>query len=160
MTHPRSPARAESPAAPPHPQPFRCAVPIQIRFRDTDAMGHVNNAVYLTYLEIARTTYWERVFTIASYNEVDFVVARAEIDFVRPLFIQDPTTVWIRVNEIGEKSFRFAYEIVTPAGTAARAETIQVMFDYAASRSKPISCSTPASCRTRTTSPSCVSTPV
>ena len=91
-----------------------------------------------TYLEIARTTYWERVFSIAAYNDVDFVVARAEIDFLRPLFIQDPTTVWIRVNEIGEKSFGFAYEIVTPAGTAARAATIQVMFDYAAGRSKPM----------------------
>jgi acyl-CoA thioester hydrolase len=125
------------PAPAPHP-PFRCAVPIQIRFRDTDAMGHVNNAVYLTYLEVARTAYWERVFAIPSYNEVDFIVARVEIDFRRPLFIQDQATVWIRVNEIGEKSFRFAYEVVTADGVAASAETIQVMFDYQASRSKPM----------------------
>jgi acyl-CoA thioester hydrolase len=140
MTQPRSPSAqksSDSPALAP-PKLFRCAVPIQIRFRDTDAMGHVNNAVYLTYLEIARTAYWERVFSIAAYNEVDFVVARVEIDFLHMLFIQDPTTVWIRVNEIGEKSFRFAYEIVTPNGVAARAETIQVMFDYAAQRSKPL----------------------
>jgi acyl-CoA thioester hydrolase len=119
--------------------PFRCAVPIQIRFRDTDAMRHVNNAVYLTYLEVARTAYWEKVFAIDSYNQVDFVLARAEIDFVKPLYVHDPTTVWIRVSEIGAKSFRFAYEVVTGDDLAARAETVQVMFDYAANRSKPMS---------------------
>jgi len=136
MTDPRSSARAvPQPAEWP---PFRCAVPIQIRFRDTDAMGHVNNAVYLTYLEVARTTYWHQVLAVANYNEVDFILARAEIDFVRPLHIQDQATVWIRASEIGEKSFRFAYEIVTATGVAARAETIQVMFDYAANRSKPM----------------------
>jgi acyl-CoA thioester hydrolase len=135
MTDPRSPARAV-PGYPAERPPFRCAVPIQIRFRDTDAMGHVNNAVYLTYLEIARTAYWHQVFAIANYNQVDFILARAEIDFARPLLIQDEAVVWIRVNEIGEKSFRFAYEIVTAAGVAARAETIQVMFDYAVGRSK------------------------
>ena len=135
MTDPRSPARAV-PGYPAERPPFRCAVPIQIRFRDTDAMGHVNNAVYLTYLEIARTAYWHQVLGVANYNEVDFIVARAEIDFLKPLLIQDETTVWIRVTEIGEKSFRFAYELVTAGGVAARAETTQVMFDYAAGRSK------------------------
>ncbi len=119
--------------------PFRCAVPIQVRFRDTDAMGHVNNAVYLTFLEVARTAYWQRVFQIPSYNEVDFVVARVEIDFLSPLFVQDEPVVWIRVNEIGTKSFRFAYELVARDRGAARAETVQVMYDYRHSRSKIMS---------------------
>jgi acyl-CoA thioester hydrolase len=116
--------------------PFRCAVPIQVRFRDTDAMGHVNNAVYLTFLEVARTEYWQQVFAIPSYNEVDFVVARVEIDFLTPLFVQDEPVVWIRVNEIGKKSFHFAYELVARGRVAARAETVQVMYDYQHSRSK------------------------
>jgi acyl-CoA thioester hydrolase len=137
MTDPRSSSRAE-PGQPGERPSFRCAVPIQIRFRDTDAMGHVNNAVYLTYLEVARTAYWHQVFAVANYNAVDFILARAAIDFVRPLHIADQATVWIRVNEIGEKSFGFAYEIVTAAGIAAHAETTQVMFDYAAGRSKPM----------------------
>jgi len=137
MTDPRSSSPSAG-AQPANRPPFRCAVPIQIRFRDTDAMGHVNNAVYLTYLEVARTAYWHQVLAVANYNEVDFILAKAEIDFVRPLLIQDEATVWIRVSEIGEKSFRFAYEIVATAEVAARAETIQVMFDYAANRSKPM----------------------
>jgi hypothetical protein len=84
--------------------PFRLAVPIPIRFRDTDAMGHVNNAVYLTYLEVARTAYWQRVFGIRSYSEVDFVLARAEIDYLVPLFVHSDAEVWIRVCEIGGAS--------------------------------------------------------
>jgi acyl-CoA thioester hydrolase len=118
--------------------PFRHAVPLQIRFRDTDAMAHINNAVYLTYLEVARTSYWHHVFDIASYNDVDFVLARAEIDFLAPLFVQDQAEVWIRVTEIGRKSFRFAYELHTRDRIAARAETVQVMYDYAAGTSKAI----------------------
>ena len=136
MTDSRSPSGAAS--APGEKPPFRCAVPIQIRFRDTDAMGHVNNAVYLTYLEVARTAYWLEVLGVANYNQVDFILGRATIEFVRPLHIEDQATVRIRVDEIGEKSFGFAYEIVTAAGVAARAQTVQVMFDYAAGRSKPM----------------------
>ena len=138
MTDPRS-VSSPGPAPPGERPPFRCAVPLQIRFRDTDAMGHVNNAVFVTYLEVARTAYWHQVFAIPSYNQVDFILARAEIDFLRPLLIQDQATVWIRVTELGEKSFRFAYEIVTPDGVAARAESVQVMFDYPAGRSKVLS---------------------
>lgn len=119
--------------------PFRLCVPIQVRFRDTDAMGHVNNAVYLTYLEVARTAYWHKVFDIASYNDVDFILARAEIDFVAPVFVEDVCEVWIRTNEIGTKSFRFAYELLAHGRVVARAETVQVMYDYAGSRTKALS---------------------
>jgi len=119
--------------------PFRLSAPIQIRFRDTDAMVHVNNAVYLTYLEVARTAYWHRLFDIRSYNEIDFIVARAEVDFLAPVFVHDQGEIWIRVSEIGRKSFRFAYELLANGKLAARAETVQVMYDYATSSSKPLS---------------------
>jgi acyl-CoA thioester hydrolase len=133
------PRSEPSPAAlPPSRPPFRLGVPIQVRFRDTDAMGHVNNAVYLTYLEVARTAYWQRLFAIASYNEVDFILARAEVDFVAPVFVHSQATVWIRVSEIGRKSFRFAYELVADGGLALRGETVQVMYDYARAASKPL----------------------
>ncbi len=133
-----TPVHKPSTALPPRP-PFRFSTPVQVRFRDTDAMGHVNNAVYLTYLEIARTAYWDRLFAIPSYNEVDFILARVEIDFVAPVKVQHECTVWIRVNEIGKRSFRFAYELYAGDRLAVRAESVQVMYDYAAERSKPLS---------------------
>jgi acyl-CoA thioester hydrolase len=131
-------APARPAGARPRP-PFRLAVPIQIRFRDTDAMRHVNNAVYLSYLEVARTAYCERVFGLRSYNDADFILARTEIDFIAPLFVHDACEVWLRVNAIGRKSFRFVYEMYAGERLAARAESVQVMYDYAADASKPLS---------------------
>jgi acyl-CoA thioester hydrolase len=121
--------------------PYKLSVPIQVRFRDTDAMGHINNAVYLSYLEVARTEYWHRVIGVASYNDVDFVVARIEIDFLAQARIEDEIDVWIRVSAMGTKSFRFVYEIVRRRDrqVIVRAETVQVMYDYATQRSKPLS---------------------
>lgn len=119
--------------------PFRFAVTIQVRFRDTDAMRHVNNAVYLSYLEVARAAYWERVFGLASYNDVDFILARTEIDFIAPVFVHDACEIWLRVNAIGRKSFRFAYEMYAGERLAARAESVQVMYDYASDATKPLS---------------------
>ena len=118
--------------------PFRLAVPIQIRFRDTDAMRHVNNAVYLSYLEVARAAYWRRVFDLQSYDQVDFILARTEIDFIAPVFVGDACEVWLRVNAIGRKSFRFAYEVHAGGRLAARAESVQVMYDYATDTTKPM----------------------
>jgi acyl-CoA thioester hydrolase len=122
-------------------EPFRLAVPMPVRFRDTDAMGHVNNAVYMSYLEVARTVYWTEVFGLDSYANVDFILARTEIDFVAPVFVEDEIEVLIRVNEIGNRSFRFAYEIRRQPGgeCVVRAESVQVMYDYAAGKSKPLS---------------------
>lgn len=87
---------------------------------------------------MARTAYWQRVFGISSYSEVDFVLARAEIDYLVPLFVHSDAEVWIRVSEIGRKSFRFAYELRAGGALAVRAETVQVMYDYARSASKPM----------------------
>lgn len=123
--------------------PFRHAVPIQVRFRDTDAMGHVNNAVFASYLEVARTDYWCELFGVASYNDVDFILARLEIDFLAPIRIEDRLEVRIRVDVIGRRSFGMAYEIARLAGegpgeVVGRARSIQVMYDYARGTSKPL----------------------
>ena len=51
------------------------------RFRDTDAMGHINNAVYVTYLEVARQEYWRAFKQDDNYRDVPFIFARVEVDF-------------------------------------------------------------------------------
>lgn len=121
--------------------PYRCAVPVQVRFRDTDAMGHVNNAVFASYIEVARAAYWHEVFGLESYNDVDFILARLEIDFVRPVLMRDQLEVWLRISRIGVSSFHMTYELVRGPHeeTVARAETVLVMYDYAAGAKKPVS---------------------
>jgi acyl-CoA thioester hydrolase len=104
-------------------------------------MGHVNNAVFASYIEVARTAYWCELFELESYNEVDFILARLEIDFLAPLFVQDRLEVWTRVSQLGTRSFRMAYELVRPtdAVTVARGESVQVMYDYATGATKSLS---------------------
>ncbi len=101
-----------------------------VRFRDLDAMGHVNNATYLTYLEEARVRFWDHLASM--HRELDphrfpFVIARAEVDFVRPLFLGDRVWVDLWVSRIGRSSFEFAYRLYnTHMEEVARARTVQV----------------------------------
>ncbi len=115
---------------------FRLKVPISVRFRDIDSMGHVNNAVYFTYCEIARNAYWTRLFGTRRLARANFIVARAEMDYRSQANEEDAIVVGIRVSSIGNTSFDFHYNILE-TGTPrliAEARTVQVAFDYKANR--------------------------
>jgi len=118
----------------------RLSIDVEVRFRDCDPMGHVNNAVYLTYLEEARKRYWREVLGVEDYRQVDFILARVEIDFRAPAFPGQVLRVWIRAGELRRSSFDFHYEIRDAAtdGLIAEARTVQVMYDYGRQRPKPI----------------------
>src|SRR5262245_20378926 len=90
---------------------FAVSTDIDVRFRDTDAMGHVNNAVYLTYLEVGRQLYWKRADPVASYDRVPFVVAHVSIDFRSALRIGEVARVRLRTSWVGRSSFRMDYEL-------------------------------------------------
>lgn len=121
--------------------PYRATVEIPVRFRDTDGMGHVNNAVYLTYLEMAREQYWREVFGLTDYRGVDIIMARVEIDFRAPIVPGDTIVVGLRASALGLKSFDFQYEgWRTADGVVVFASrSVQVMYDYAAGRPKELS---------------------
>jgi acyl-CoA thioester hydrolase len=110
---------------------------IRPRFRDTDAMGHVNNAVYLTYLEIARQVYWERAYQQSDYGRVPFILAHVTIDFRSEALVNEALEIGIRCEWIGEKSFAFVYRVweKKTERVVVEATTIQVCYDYAAKRS-------------------------
>ena len=125
---------------------------LEVRFRDCDAMGHVNNAVYLTYLEQTRFAHW-RANGLARHTldsapaegnapgaVPGVIVARVEIDYRRPAKHGDVLRVHLGVAAVGRSSFTYEYEIVDAADTLiSNARTVIVRFDYAAGRSVPIS---------------------
>jgi acyl-CoA thioester hydrolase len=119
---------------------FRLTVPMQVRFRDTDAMGHVNNAVYVTYLEVARQEYWSRVMGVGSYTDCGLILARTEIDFRSPAFVADDLVVGIRASRLGRSSFDFTYEIraAKEGRLVVDAVSVQVMYDYATRSPRPL----------------------
>jgi len=103
-------------------------VPIQVRFRDLDALGHVNNAVYLTYLEVARAAYFSRLEP-DWVGKGHFILARAEVDFLRPILLQDPVEVGVQVVRLGRSSFDMEYLVLAAGEEAARGKTVQVWLE-------------------------------
>lgn len=129
-----------------HPVPFSHA--IEVRFRDCDPMGHVNHAVFLTYLEQARFAYWRALHVGADRSvgpgapgpDAGIIIARAECDFRAPILMGDPIDVRLWVSAIGRASFTLDYEIVRRPDdrVVASARTVIVAYDYTAGHSIPI----------------------
>lgn len=119
---------------------FKSTARIEVRFRDTDAFGHVNNAVYLSYIEMGRAHYWKKVFGVEDYSKVKFILAHVSIDFRSPAFMGETLLVHTRVSRLGGKSFDCCYEIRDSASNrlVAEAKSTQVMYDYQSQKSTPI----------------------
>jgi acyl-CoA thioester hydrolase len=119
---------------------YRLAVPVVPRFRDTDAMGHLNNAVYVTYFEVARAAYWLALTGDPNYQRVPFILAHTTIDFRSPAFVSETLEVGIRVARVGTKSFAFEYRIEEQATRrlVCDGRSVQVVFDYESGESRPV----------------------
>ena len=102
-----------------------------VRFRDVDSMGHVNNAVFLTYIEEARIAY----LLPFGAEVTNMILARVEIDFRAPLRIGDEIEIGVRPAGVGTKSFELEYEVRSADAVAAEAKTVIVSFDYESGRS-------------------------
>jgi acyl-CoA thioester hydrolase len=127
---------------------------IEVRFRDCDPMGHVNNAVYLTYLEQARFAHWralwgfqarERGWSSSSAEDrlgeemPGVILAHADIDYRLPARYGDVLEVRIGLAALGRTSFTYEYEILDEnARVVATAKSVQVMYDYAAGKPVPV----------------------
>ena len=139
---PESRSRADVPADPrdvPGDFAHRCAV--EVRLADTDAMGHVNNANYLTYVEIARVVYYERVtgnaLPIGTHGaEEGMILAEIRMTYRSPAFYGETLTVETRVERIGRTSFGMVHRITAPesrygsARLVAVADSTLVAYDY------------------------------
>jgi acyl-CoA thioester hydrolase len=128
--------------------PVPVAVPIQIRWRDLDALGHVNNAVYLTYFELARLAYVRALLGEAAPVdprtllpvEFQFILAEVTCHYRSPATLGDQLAVTVWVSQVGRKSFEFEYRISDEVAGRLVAEgcSTQVWFDYAAGESRPV----------------------
>ncbi len=114
-------------------------VPMEVAFRDIDYFGHVNNAVYFSYFEGARTQLWFELTGGRDPREIGFIVARAECDF-REQIEMEAIEVRVRVSEMRNTSMDFVYEIRKQAGQrlAATGKTVVVLFDWQTRSKRPI----------------------
>lgn len=115
-------------------------VPHDVIFREIDAFGHVNNAVFLTYFEIARTLLW---FEISGggreATDIGFIVVRAEVDFIKQISME-PIEICVRAGDVRTSSFDTHYEIrkAHSGEVAATGKVVVVMFDWERQSKKPI----------------------
>ena len=123
---------------------------VEVRFRDLDAMGHVNNAVFFTYFEEGRKHFSKKVFEVSDISDFKFIMAHIQCDFIKPIQFNDRVILQMWVKNIGTKSFSFEYRLVDffdEAMVYATGKSIQVSYDYEKNRSIEV----PAKMRERLT---------
>lgn len=101
-----------------------------VRFRDIDAMGHVNNAVFLTYIESARAAFLQHLGAVQTLEDLAIIVARVEIDFRAPVRFGEQVEITASVSRFGEKSFDLEHELRVGDTVVAEAKTVLVTYDY------------------------------
>ena len=102
------------------------------RFRDLDPMGHVNNAVFLTWIETARIEFLRSTGALSTpdTDEMTMILARAEVDFRSPVRFGDDVEIGVRPGRTGTKSFDLEYELRTDGRLVGEAKTVLVAYDY------------------------------
>jgi acyl-CoA thioester hydrolase len=114
-------------------------VPHEVTFRDIDVFGHVNNAVYFTFFEWARTKYWLTMLGGSVAHDISFIVARAECDFRLQIEFAEPIEIAVRISDLRTTSLDFVYELRKGDGAvAATGKVVVVLFDWTAQSKRPI----------------------
>jgi len=120
---------------------YKYKTPIEIRFSDVDSVGHVNNAIYLTYFEFARFHYWRDMIDW-NLRENGVIVGRSEVNYLKQITLEDKIVCYVRTTRIGNSSFDVMHVLVkvTPSGEeiCTTGKTVCISYDYKTNKSVPI----------------------
>lgn len=121
----------------------RIKTTLQVRFNDLDMAGHVHNSIYLNYFEIGRIDFFNQtVDNEWNWKEKGILVARNEIDYIRPVQFYDNLSIETFCDEIGKKSITLAYEIFSDEKEerklCAKGKSVLVCFDFKSNSSVEI----------------------
>jgi len=116
--------------------PHKYKTPIQIRFKDVDRLGHVNNANHITYFELARVEYFNSLMgdIKIDWDSESLILAKMEMEYKLPILLEDKVFVYTWVSRIGSKSFDMSCSIVKLINgqevEAAKGLAVIVCFNY------------------------------
>lgn len=112
---------------------FKYRTELEMRFTDLDMMGHVNNAMYFTYMEIGRTKYWTQAIQW-DWKKTGVVIGQASINYLKPLHLGDKISIYVRTSRIGNTSFDLDYMVVKMVNgqevICSKGKTVCVVYDY------------------------------
>lgn len=119
---------------------FKHRIEIQIRFSDIDRLNHVNNACYLNYIELARVDYFNNVFKDQiNWGKEGFVIARTEMDYIQPIFLNDHLECYTRITKVGTKSVTIENVLIKNKNQlAANCLGVLVAMNYEIGESKKV----------------------
>lgn len=112
---------------------FHFRHPVEVRFKDIDVGGHAHHSHALVYFEEARAAYWREVVGRGSLDQVDYILAEAQIRWLRRVLWPQTLDVGVRVSRLGKKHFDMEYDVRSTAGESlVSGRTVQIMYDYGA----------------------------
>ncbi|HKP51906.1 MAG TPA: thioesterase family protein [Chloroflexia bacterium] len=119
---------------------WRFYIIVEVKFRDIDMFGHVNNAAYLTYIESARVAYYTALTGLTDPREFGMTLASAKVDFLKPIFYGQAVRVYTRIGRVGNKSWTLEHEIrdAETGEVMAVGSTVNVHYDYKSEQSLPL----------------------
>jgi acyl-CoA thioester hydrolase len=118
---------------------YRFSHPVAVRFKDIDVGGHAHHSHALVYFEEARAAYWRDVAGRQGVDDVDYILAEAEVRYRRRVLYPDTLQVEVRIVVLGKKHFVMEYQAFSSGGELLLSgRTTQVMYDYAAGASSRI----------------------
>jgi acyl-CoA thioester hydrolase len=117
---------------------FRHRTRVEVRFRDIDAFGHVNNAVVSSYVEQARVRYLVEVLDVDPVGRMPLILANINIDYLSPIFFNDPVEIGSRVDWVGKTSIAMSHLLKAAERELARTTSVLVAYDYEQARPMPV----------------------
>lgn len=103
---------------------------IQVRFTDLDVLGHVNNNIYLSYFEMARVHYFRELLGRDwDWKHFTVVLAKNEVEYIKPVLLTDDPLVYMTCDHIGNKSFTLSYELKVNGTVFAKGRSVLVSYD-------------------------------
>jgi len=113
---------------------FKHKLQIQIRYKDVDIQGHVNNANHITYFETARVNYFNDILKRNDWNKTGMILAKTEIEYSEPVFMDDEVYCYTKITSFGIKSFEISNLITKKVGkeemVCAHGKSVIVCFNY------------------------------
>lgn len=120
--------------------PFRHHVPLQVRFNDIDAIGHVNNSVYFCFADLGKFRYMEDVLGKMDPGKVRAVIVNVGCDFFAPTKLDEPVEIVTAVESVGQRSIHVVQRVINSQTleTKCLIRTVLAGWDPSTGLSEPI----------------------
>lgn len=119
---------------------YKVSLPIQIRFSDIDSLGHINNNIYLSFFDLGKADYYDKMRgSSVSWTEGAIVIAHLEMDYLSPIFYKEQIIVQSKIVRVGDKSGEFIQQLVNTKTNQVKCVCKSVFVYIDAQTQKPAS---------------------